>query len=158
PLSPYIKNNGVFTCPSDAGVRNPPDLTRCNDGVLARQMLKRSYALVGSVDTLQGYAAGATQADPNTGIVDPNRAVVMAELAPPADTVAFIELREGWLGCFDANAWRNCDGVKLLERPYGQGGFAGRCAGNFATSAGQVPGHSKRGNYTFADGHVKNMD
>src|SRR5262249_1308010 len=80
PLSPYIKNSGVFTCPSDAGVRNPPDLTRCNDGALALQMLKRSYALVGSVDTAEGYRRGFTGADPNTGIVDPNRAVILAEV------------------------------------------------------------------------------
>src|SRR5438093_252086 len=79
PLMPYIKNTGVFTCPSDAGARNAPDLARCNDGALARQTIRRSYAMVGSVDTAQGYLAGNAGADPNTGIVDPNRAVAMAE-------------------------------------------------------------------------------
>src|SRR5262249_51890045 len=121
PLMPYIKNTGVFTCPSDAGVRSAPDLTRCNDGALALKMIKRSYAMVGSIDTTQGYRAGNRAADPNTGVVDPNRSVMLAEISAPADTLTFIELREGWMGCFDANAWRNCDGVKLLERPYGQG-------------------------------------
>ena len=155
PITPYIKNAGVFKCPSDAAARSAPDLGRCNDGELARRMLQRSYCLVGSIDTLQGYQAGSTGADPNTGVVDPNRAVTMAELTASSDTLVFTELREGWLGCFDANAWRNCDGVKLLERPFGQGGFGGRC--NFAGTQGQFPGHAKRGNYGFADGHVKNM-
>src|SRR5688500_7502295 len=80
PLRPYTKNNGIFACPSDAGQRSAPDLNRCNDGDLARQMLKRSYALVGTVDTAQGYGLGFTGADPNTGIIDPARAVCMAEL------------------------------------------------------------------------------
>jgi prepilin-type N-terminal cleavage/methylation domain-containing protein/prepilin-type processing-associated H-X9-DG protein len=158
PLMPYIKNTGVFTCPSDASVRSAPDLARCNDGPLAQRQVRRSYALVGSIDTAQGYVAGNVAADPNTGIVDPNRAVSMAEIGAASDTLSFIELREGWMGCFDANAWRNCDGVKLLERPFGQGGFPGRCAGQFAGSQGQIPGHARRGNYGFADGHVKNMD
>src|SRR5205814_83195 len=43
PIQPYVKNTGVFTCPSDAGVRTPPDMTRCNDGPLAQKMIKRSY-------------------------------------------------------------------------------------------------------------------
>jgi len=156
PLMPYIKNYGVFTCPSDATQRTAPDLARCNDGALAAKMSKRSYALVGPVDTAQGLSQGL-EPDPNSGVVDPGRAVSLAEITAPADTLSFLELREGWLGCFDANAWRNCDGIKLLERPHGQGGFGGRCDGWFASTAGQRPGHTGRGIYGFADGHVKGL-
>jgi prepilin-type N-terminal cleavage/methylation domain-containing protein/prepilin-type processing-associated H-X9-DG protein len=158
PLMSYVKNTGVFTCPSDAGTRSAPDMARCNDGALALKRIPRSYAMVGSIDTAQGYALGNATVDPNTGIVDPLRSIAMAEVTSPADTLSFIELREGWMGCFDANAWRNCDGVKLLERPFGAGAFAGRCQAQFAASQGQKPGHSGRGNYGFADGHVKNLD
>ncbi|MBM3458272.1 MAG: DUF1559 domain-containing protein, partial [Armatimonadetes bacterium] len=117
-LLPYVKNEGIYTCPSDAVNRGTPDLNRCNDGALARKLVKRSYGYMGNVDTAEGYRKGQTP-DLNTGmstLVGFPRGHSLAELTAPTDTIAILELREGYLGCFDAHAFRNCDHVKLLGR------------------------------------------
>lgn len=154
-LMPYLKNNQVFTCPSDA-VARALDLPRCNDGPLAQLVIKRSYAYIGSIDTLQGYQTQPNAADPNTGLCDPNRAIPLSTMTAPADTVGVLELREGLMGCFDANAVRGCDGWKLLDRKRGEGAFPGRCAAPFNSFEGPV-GHQGRGNYIYGDGHAKGV-
>jgi prepilin-type N-terminal cleavage/methylation domain-containing protein/prepilin-type processing-associated H-X9-DG protein len=151
-LNPYIKNWQVYTCPSDSAARGF-DVNRCNDGPLAMTLVRRSYGYVCTVDTLEGYARGQTP-DLNTGMSHTDRAANLAEISAPADTVSFLETRDGYAGCFDGNAFRNCDGWKLAERKRGQGVFPGRCAASFNSNDG-LPGHQGRGNYIFADGHAK---
>lgn len=158
-LLPYVKNEQVYTCPSDFLARGF-DLGRCNDGALARKLVKRSYGYMGNVDTSQGYTRGQTP-DLNTGmatLVGAPRGHSLAEITATADTIAMLELREGVLGCFDAHAFRNCDAWKLLGRKRGEGSaaFPGRCAASFNAADGGVP-HQERGNYIFADGHVKSL-
>ncbi len=148
----YVKNEKVFTCPSDYSVR-APDITRCYDGALFAKKISRSYGYVGNVDTLEGYRNGQ-RPDLNTGMSDLTRGYSLAEIVMPSDTIALLELRDGIVGCFDGHAFRNCDGWKLVERKRGEGVFAGRCAASFNAADG-LPGHQGLGNYIFADGHAK---
>ena len=158
-LVPYLKNDGVWACPSDDAIR---DNTSLWDGAFKIPQTARSYGIVNRLATQEAADAGK-DLDPNTGVID-RRA---SDLDRPAETVA---LAESWatfpgnksdsvLGGLAGSTLLGCDAWKLPGRKKPSSApldtFA-PCAGDF-TNPDSIParGHQGLGNYAFADGHVK---
>lgn len=160
-LMPYLKNDGVWACPSDEAIR---DNTSLWDGAYKASQAPRSYGIVNRLVTQESAASGGGN-DDNTGITDKR----IADVDRPAETIT---LAESWatfpgnksdsvLGGLAGSTLLGCDAWKLPGRrkpataPIDS--FA-PCAAEFA-DAGAKParGHQQFGNYAFADGHVKSL-
>jgi prepilin-type N-terminal cleavage/methylation domain-containing protein/prepilin-type processing-associated H-X9-DG protein len=158
-LTPYIKNDGLWRCPSDSVRRENTFLW---DGAFRTSQSPRSYAIANQLKTKEATDAGR-DLDPNTGIVGRSLAAIEA----PAETIT---LTESWaafdsgksdsvLGGIPGSTLLGCDAWKLPGRNKPAMGpmdeFA-PCAADF-TSAQAIPsrGHQGFGIYVFADGHVK---
>ncbi len=173
-IAPYIKNDQLSGCPSDALPRNIGTRTIGDfwDGkyFTNRPLVKRSYGYVGQIVTKEGTAAGAWD-DPNTGMSAWGNGKSLAAFDSPADTIS---LCEGWgkngageaesfyIGSPWGSLFTGCDTWKLAGRNKPSAAAidnAVECAGDF-TDAGKIPavGHAKQSNYTFADGHAKSMN
>jgi prepilin-type N-terminal cleavage/methylation domain-containing protein/prepilin-type processing-associated H-X9-DG protein len=165
-IAPYLKNDGVFNCPSAALVvitpvpnGNPPMW----DGNYIKNPKPRAWEYVGSIRT----AAAFGSPDPNTGMSnsydlgDPPVGHAIAAIDQVADTIA---LSENW----------NIGGSNYVGSPWGStfidcdyNGFPGRNvpalspADKMLFSCGaKTPskGHMGWFNVIYADGHVKNAN
>jgi len=68
-LQQYIKNDGVFKCPSDSVSIPNYDISVFFDGSYSTKPLSRSYGIVGNIYTVQNSnSGGATLYDNNTGL------------------------------------------------------------------------------------------
>jgi len=142
------------------------------DGSKAANPKSRSYGYIGGIFTAQGGNA----TDPNTGGAlyfnrgGPRPVFPLAEFDAAADTVILCEqaapaypvgggLQSAtWaIGMTSGSAFVNCDTWKLAGRRAGDTTLsAPSCTGTFANAAFKpFPGHFNKGNYVFADGHVK---
>jgi len=170
-VMPYIKNDQVWSCPSDAVAINSNteywdgkyDPAR-NGGVNKR----RTYGYVGRINTREraagtGPAGSGGQPDPNTGIAgDWSQASSMAAIEAPADTIALVESsgqRDGWnVGTPWGSLFTNCDTWKLPGRALkADANLAPGCGIYTEDNRAPYKGHFDRGNYIFADGHAKSM-
>jgi prepilin-type N-terminal cleavage/methylation domain-containing protein/prepilin-type processing-associated H-X9-DG protein len=158
-LDPYLKNDGVWACPSDDAVR---DNTFLWDGAFKAPQTRRSYGITNRLVTQQSVGAGG-DLDDNTGVV----AKRVADVDRPAETLA---LAESWatfadsgksdsvLGGLSGSTLLGCDAWKLPGRakpssaPVDQ--FA-PCPDFADPKALPARGHQGFGCYAFADGHVK---
>jgi prepilin-type N-terminal cleavage/methylation domain-containing protein/prepilin-type processing-associated H-X9-DG protein len=159
-LAPYVRNDQVFGCPSD-GV--PRSNTFLWDGSYKVRQTKRSYAITNNLRTQEGLNRGEMP-DKNSGVVR----AALAQIERPADTIAFAESwavfpngtsdsvmgGEGGSTLLDCDAWKLPGRKKPSDAPID----------NFApcsdfTDPKELPaaGHHGRGNYAFADGHVKTL-
>ena len=131
-IQPYMKNQGVFACPSNPMANAcPPDPTRtkdpkglCSEGWqsgIGRSM-PISYSMNSCAETW--YPADTPQGKRNPP-------VTMAQLVRPADTIIICE-----------NTWGTAD-------LHGPDWLWSNCGGVFAHPAGKL------GNFIFFDGHVK---
>ncbi|MBC7805096.1 MAG: prepilin-type N-terminal cleavage/methylation domain-containing protein [Akkermansiaceae bacterium] len=160
-LVPYLKNDGVWACPSDEATRNNTFLW---DGAYKASQAPRSYGIVNRLITQESSAVDAEN-DSNTGVIDRR----IADIELPAETIALVESwatfpgnqSDSVLSGLSGSTLLGCDAWKLPGRrkpatsPIDT--FA-PCAKEFE-DAGAVParGHQKFGNYAFADGHVKSL-
>jgi prepilin-type N-terminal cleavage/methylation domain-containing protein/prepilin-type processing-associated H-X9-DG protein len=169
-LKPYIKNDQVFKCPSDAAPRTNPPFW---DGSYRTSNLFRSYGYVGQIDTAEGSSRSELP-DRNTGMSiwddnTPRQATRLAQIDMPADTVAIVEswnpntgaASDSRVGAWYGALFTGCDTFKLAGRKRPRSGPiddapTSRCSGNY-TGFSPMPGHANQGNYVFADGHVKVM-
>ena len=178
-IMPYIKNENIFTCPSDGTkgwVTNFNWLKKYNT-----QYIRRSYGYVGALNTIERQDAGGSQPDPNTGMSQWQNGNSLAAIDRPSDTLAIVE---SWgtnengdgetfnLGTPWGALFTNCDNWKLAGRqvppvkPTEMGAPFG-CSDRFDDdggtrgSSGRRPipakGHTNRSNYAFADGHAKSL-
>jgi prepilin-type N-terminal cleavage/methylation domain-containing protein/prepilin-type processing-associated H-X9-DG protein len=171
---PYIKNDDVWHCPSDAAdVRTDASLAFW-DGSKRANPKGRSYGYVGSIHTEQGG-----NYDSNTGasryLSSTSRETYSAaDFQAPADTLvlgesAAPEYPSGSsilstvypIGTYNAGYLIGCDMWKFAGRKPGETtGVTGPCATNATFTDARYkpfPGHSGRANYVFADGHAKSM-
>jgi prepilin-type N-terminal cleavage/methylation domain-containing protein len=169
-LAPYIKNNGVWACPSDGGPNTATsslmwdgqyDTTK-NGGKYSR----RSFSYVIQINTREA----GNKLDPNTGLAQRTPTPLgysVASVDAPADTVALTEVwaRDGsWsLGGYQGGFFTACDHYKISGRKVGQdvvqtGGCDAQYANlnqTIATGNPITPGHFDKQNFIFGDGHAK---
>jgi prepilin-type N-terminal cleavage/methylation domain-containing protein/prepilin-type processing-associated H-X9-DG protein len=168
-LQPYVKNTGIWTCPSA-----PPAPTNIGaggfwDGSFAgARGVSRTYTYVGWIRTRQG----GTNNDRNTGFASDwgQAGASLASLDEPATTIGLCEVR-GFVGnntsrsegtaddAMYGTPWGSlmtgCDSYKLAGRIRGtDAGTPPGCNPEYNSTNG-IRGHMNMGNYVFSDGHVK---
>ncbi len=171
-LMPYLKNDQISGCPSDAVARPPRGVDQFFDGNYGRRrpLVKRSYGYVGQICTAEAAARGQWD-DPNTGMSAWGQGKSLAAFDEPADTISLVEAwgrNEGGeaetfnIGTPWGSLFTGCDMWKLAGRNKPARTAAdqsAQCSGDF-DHVGKLPakGHSGMSNYAFADGHVKAMN
>lgn len=164
-VMPYVKNDRIWTCPSDISPRMAPSAVLFNDGAYRQRAIKRSYQYVGNLNTVQ---AGGV--DRNTGVttwIGPGdwtyRGRSTSEMDRPSETIGWLEVwpldqNDPFVGGIWGSGFINCDTFKLAGRPLGTTAPANQgppgCASQYLRRP--TPGHD--GIYTvtvFNDGHVK---
>lgn len=178
-ILPYIKNDQIWSCPSDAAFRVPPTDSRFQwwDGNYRAKGIIRSYGYLAEINTVQRDASGGGR-DPNTGLspytgkrllTDATAQPVgktLASIDQPSSTVALAELwaigNNDWanlayVGGPHASTIAGCDIWKFAGRkinaPTPVDKLPTSCAGNqgFAPTRGHFDG----ANYLMADGSAK---
>ena len=172
-LQPYLKNDQISGCPSDAVARPPRGLGDFFDGNYGRRrpLIKRSYGYVGQICTAEAAARGQWD-DPNTGMSAWGQGKSLAAFDAPADTISLVEAwgQNGggeaetfYIGTPWGSLFTGCDTWKLAGRNQPARNntdldASGNCAGDFNDmNRKTAKGHSGMSNYAFADGHVKAM-
>jgi prepilin-type N-terminal cleavage/methylation domain-containing protein/prepilin-type processing-associated H-X9-DG protein len=158
-LMPYIKNDAVWNDPDDphAVPQWAYDSSDFHDASYKTKKMRRSYgSYVGAIDTIEGG-----QDDPNTGMSVWQRGNALASIEAPADTIALVDTTssasESWpMGMPWGSFFTGCDTWKLPGRKANQdlNKVTSRCAGD-QYKREPWKGHYDKGNYVFADGHVK---
>jgi prepilin-type N-terminal cleavage/methylation domain-containing protein/prepilin-type processing-associated H-X9-DG protein len=169
-LMPYVKNNGIFTCPSDSTPRSNFSTNPVFDESYRALLLRRSYSYFAAIRTLEYdiLTSGTGGNDPNTGVSThfgngAGRGYTMASVDMPSSMLVYGEnwSSDSWLGASSGNVMTGCDTWKL----------AGRLPNIAWDSATPPPvdslppgcglrgipvtkGHANGGNYVFADGHA----
>jgi prepilin-type N-terminal cleavage/methylation domain-containing protein len=164
-IMPYLKNDGVFTCPSDSLSRPSAANNSFWDGSYAKDPVKkRSFGYVGRITTTQ-----ANGNDNNTGMSDwGQNPTALAALDRPAETIGIVESWAPDAGANEGDSemgspwgalFTGCDTYKLAGRNYpAQGPIdkdpgPGLCS-QYQTNA-PMRGHFMKGNYPLLDGHAK---
>ncbi len=169
-IGPYIKNWQLFGCPDDPASPPVPSYVPFWNGADRANPIKRSYAIVGPIDTVE-----AGQEDTNTGLSTTPYDSVYAQYADPRSLTQFdqpsntISLVEDWLnsnGEYDSwiggpygSAFINCDISELGGRQFPPKG-PGDILPHTADCQGRLPdapaaGHTGGTNYAYVDGHAK---
>ena len=162
-VMPYVKNDRIWTCPSDPGKRVDPNSVPWWDGSYRLKRIVRSYSYVGPItDVEKGYM------DANTGMyfwVGPGAWTMggrtSTQFDEPANTIAWVEqwseaVADQYVGGIWGSGFIDCDTAKLAGRnipaqgPGDQG--PGACFGSYQGKP--TPGHRKMGNYVYTDGHA----
>ena len=179
---PYIKNDQIWTCPSDAAFRVPTTDTRLQwwDGNYKAKGIIRSYGYMAEINDVEWSDSHGGQRDPNSGLspytgarqpTDTNPPVgkALAALDSPSSTVALAELWAigngdwaalGYVGGPHASTIAGCDIWKFAGRkvnaPSAVDKLPSTCSGN----QGLVPtkGHFDGANYLMADGSAKHRN
>jgi prepilin-type N-terminal cleavage/methylation domain-containing protein/prepilin-type processing-associated H-X9-DG protein len=167
-ISPYVRNDSVFRCPTDLSAWPGLPLSIWWDGSYWAKREKRSYVILGNIYTVQG---GLDAPDPNTGIsigVDVADSVGRAssQFDAPADTLAFTEaflnlqqFPDSWLGEASGSGFADCDAGKLPGRAYPSNAPADQlpCPASYDYSFQPHAFHTAGENFAFVDGHSKLM-
>jgi prepilin-type N-terminal cleavage/methylation domain-containing protein/prepilin-type processing-associated H-X9-DG protein len=165
-ILPYIKNDQIFGCPSDAQPRPSRGIGEFHDGAYfnRKPLVKRSYGYVGQICTKEAAARGQWD-DPNTGMSAWGQGKSLAAFDAPADTIALVEAygrnengesESFYVGTPWGSLFTGCDMWKLAGRVKPS---SAECSGDFThPNKTPMPGHSKMGNYAFADGHAKALN
>ncbi len=162
-ILPYLKNDGVYACPSDTAARTGDQFW---DGAYREKHLKRSYGLSNHLKTQEGLERGESE-DKNTGLVGRS----LAGAPEPAEIVSFSESWAAWtngnttgsdsaLGTASGSTLLGCDTWKLPGRktPSNDPGDNFAACSDFTRPTNTPPkGHTAQGNYAFLDGHVKSL-
>jgi prepilin-type N-terminal cleavage/methylation domain-containing protein/prepilin-type processing-associated H-X9-DG protein len=166
-LMPYIKNDQLFGCPSDAATRGAAVLGNLWDGKYAGRVTKRSYGYVGATYTQERANSGGSQPDPNTGMSQWQNGNALAAIDAPAETIAITESWATENGGSDSNMggpwgsmFTDCDAWKLAGRKVPAQGPIDQhapCSGAWTSNRLPMKGHFDSGNYMFADGHAKQL-
>ena len=151
-LEPYLKNRGVFTCPSDVVERDDCATDRYGSGVGA----PISYAWTHGAPTLSdSRTATFGVAAYYNGV--PSR--TMAEIGAPGDTIVLFELWTTLSYTRYMGYWRydNRNVADPTWPDYPKALAISWCGGG-AQEVMAFGQHAKLMNFGFADGHVKAMD
>ena len=166
-LKPYVKNDQVYACPSDAQPRYGGSFW---DGSYNGKNLLRSYGYVGRITTTEASTGAnghvAENPDRNTGMSDwggANQQASLGEITAPAETISIVEMWasptvDGYVGSWPGALFTGCDTYKLAGRKYPSSAAIDQGPSGCGTfPALPAIGHQNQNNYIFADGHVKVM-
>ncbi|MFY9235099.1 MAG: prepilin-type N-terminal cleavage/methylation domain-containing protein [Fimbriimonadaceae bacterium] len=159
----YVKTDQIWHCPSDHAKRDNPNGIPWWDGAYKYKNVLRSYAYAGQINTVQ-----ANGRDLNTGVfrhVGPGGwdmdGRMTGEFDSPAETIAWVEqwskgVADQYVGTPWGSGFINCDTSKLAGRNLPAQGPADRgppgCTSWYREEP--TPGHRRKGNYVFVDGHA----
>ena len=162
-VKPYMKNDQIWMCPSDPGIRDNPNGMPWWDGNYRTKKILRSFSYVGDIHTVE-----ANGLDLNTGLY--YRRVrgqwdmiprSVTEFSDPSDTVAWVEqwspkYRDQFVGTVWGSGFIDCDTSKLAGRKYPAQGIGDQAPPGCSTWYRDQPtaGHRGKGHYVFADGHA----
>lgn len=166
-LMPYVKNDRIWQCPSDRIGRREASGYRFWDGAYRRKAIGRSYVMIGSINTVE-----ARGLDRNTGLSRKAESggfftytvVRAAEMSEPAGTVGWVEqwpvgLPDSYVGGVDGSVFIDCDTWKLAGRRVGSNAPDDQpppgCSRSYRGEP--TPGHFRRSNTIYADGHAKSQ-
>lgn len=163
-VMPYVKNERIWTCPSDSANRLPPSSVIFQDGRYRLKAIKRSYQYVGNIHTRE-----ANGIDRNTGVttwIGPGdwqyRGRTNSEIDRPAEMISWVEVwpidvNDPYVGGIWGSGFINCDTSKLAgrKRPSTAPGDQAPPGCTTAYARRITPGHNNAAHYVFADGHVK---
>jgi prepilin-type N-terminal cleavage/methylation domain-containing protein/prepilin-type processing-associated H-X9-DG protein len=177
-IMPYIKNDRIWTCPSDAGPRVPATDTRIQwwDLNYRAKGIPRSYGYMAEINTVQYSDANGGVRDPNTGLSNytgsrlpnqtPAQGKSLAAIDQTSDTVALAELWAigngdwaalGYVGTPHASTIAGCDIWKFAGRKVnvstGVDSLPATCGGGLGLAP--TKGHFNGANYMMADGSAK---
>lgn len=167
----YVKNYQLFHCPDDPGGGGPGSYVPFWNGSFKTQNLKRSYAIIGHIDTNE-----ANGDDPNTGLSSsPYDAgsdgtsvpISFTSMDMPANTLDLVEdwlnsdqKDDSYIGTPYGSAFLNCDTSELAGRQVPihnvQDELPRPCL--YDLNVKPAPGHTGGTNFSFTDGHAKNMN
>ncbi|MBS1700993.1 MAG: prepilin-type N-terminal cleavage/methylation domain-containing protein [Armatimonadetes bacterium] len=172
-IMPYIKNTQIFHCPTDPGAfPNWMGQSSFWDGNYYSRKFKRSYSIVGNLDTVQSGAR-----DTNTGIgihsgFDPypdsynitSRSTTSFD--EPSSSIILVEdwldssnSDDSWIGCPYGSVFMGCDIQEIPGRKYPPVSPADELPPTCTNTHGPGGGsHTSGQNYAFSDGHAKLMD
>jgi len=171
---PYMKNDNIWTCGSDAKSRPVSTDTQLEwwDKRYITKSIPRSYAYVAEISTVEGNARGQNP-DRNTGLSTynnaPSRTGKSAALVEePSSTIALVEsysvdgdkFSGGYVGSSHGAAFTGCDTWKLAGRDASTtagGNALTPCGANGNRPTKGHNGGSKLGgsNYVNCDGSAK---
>lgn len=177
-IMPYIKNDQIWKCPSDAGPRVPPTDTRLQwwDLNYRAKGIPRSYGYVAEINTVQYSDVNGGTRDPNTGLSNytgsrlptgaPAQGKSLAAIDQVSDTIALAELWAigngdwaalGYVGGPHASTIAGCDIWKFAGRrvnaPTPVDSLPSSCTGGHPLAP--TKGHFNGANYLMADGSAK---
>jgi len=167
-VSPYVKSDAVFYCPSAPKTWIDQPLSLWWDGSYWDKEEKRSYAVVGNIFTVQG---GSSATDANTGITIGEKSAqaigrTTTQFDSPADTFALAEVffslqhfTDSWLGEYEGSGFTECDAAELAGRTYPSSAPSDQlpCPDLPKYDYAYQPQffHTAGQNYLFVDGHAK---
>jgi prepilin-type N-terminal cleavage/methylation domain-containing protein len=177
-ILPYVKNDQIWTCPSDSGPRVAATDSRIQwwDLNYRARAVPRSYGYVAEINTVQHSDANNGQRDPNTGLSNytgsrqPTQAAAqgksLASIDQVSDTVALAELWAvgngdwaalGYVGSPHASTIAGCDVWKFAGRKVNAPTLTDQLPRTCAGGLPLVPtrGHFDGANYMMADGSAK---
>lgn len=146
-LEPYIKNRGLWKCPSDPIIRDDCAVDRFNTGVGAP--ISYSWTHYNGSDTsLTGF--GVCPYDTT------HASTAVAKIGAPANTIVLYELYMTtsyfrWCSWYRSNNVELADARRLVSWP--QFNTYGWCGSNDGRIA--IGTHNGQSTWGFADGHVK---
>lgn len=159
----YVKNDRIWTCPSDPGKRQAVGTVPWWDGAYRLRAIPRSYSYVGPITTVE-----KGRNDQNTGMyfwVGPDGWAMagrsMTDFEDQSNTIAWVEqwsesVADNYVGGIWGSGFIDCDTAKLAGRNVPPRSIADNgpslCASQYAGKP--TPGHNKMGNYVFTDGHA----
>lgn len=167
-IAAYVKSGAIFRCPDDAPTWPGYSIGDFFDGDYYAKREKRSYGIVGPINTVQNAQSGApTSYDNNTGLAtDPFTADARGRnataLDEPAGTIALLEnwlnfngTSDSWMGVPYGSAFINCDMRELPGRAFPAQGPADQLPPGCDDEIPAVKSHTGGLVYAFADSHAK---
>ena len=167
-IQPYVKNEGIFTCPSDGHNWPGFGINDFYDGDYFKKRIKRSYGYVAGIATAasiadptqdNGYGYRDTNTGMGTGSFDDGifRGRGASQIEQTADTAAFLEnwtnydnTDDSWMGCVYGSIFTNCDARELPGRA-----SATDVPSYCVSDPVKEKGHTGGTIVAFADGHTK---
>lgn len=167
-LQPYVKNDKIYLCPDDHPSWPGYSTGDFFDGNYWVKREKRSYGVVGTINTQQNADNGfPTSYDNNTGLstdgYEWNAAGRNAsQVQEPANTVALLEnwlnfngTSDSWMGEPYGSAFLNCDMREIPGRAYPSTAPADQLPPGCDNAPPPATAHTGGMIYGFADSHAK---
>ncbi len=170
-IAPYVKSSAIFRCPDDSTSFPSIGISHWYDGAQFANPKKRSYGIVGPINTVEQVERGTgSYLDNNTGVgSDPYsgnaKGKTTSDMDATSDTIVLLENwldstgnADSWMGSPDGSAFINCDVRELPGRKYPAVSPSDAIPPGCVDVAPPKSAHTGGLIYAFADTHAKLMD